>query len=667
TLDQQKELAAPSGKLRRAGAKESGHSLYWTAALQGCLERVNHAAVLINSFVYSFGGFSGNRRTIFANCVELMYTDKPLLRYGHTVVQFDGCAYMFGGRNTGWWRRPGVPVRPISLAWTIHSGSGQVPPSRDGHSAAWLTIGCSYFGGFTAAEGIRNQPSYRHAAQSVEYRGPVAPRLQLLHSPWRRGFFLWGGAATQPVTCSQCESPATIPDLLFRTPTLNRGVSEARWDNVQGDVYNSRVILLRRHLPFRSVTASSGAVLAAGSFQRTVTPAPGQACRPCEPRLTTPIARPRSGDDAAGGQFQDPQLLGSFPDSAAGPAPDPQLLGQVFKILAAGHASCTRLLGKLLHPQLVGRSLGWMNLLSEDARRERESESASVAMPTKTSVWRRRSCVLFDIARESGMSQRRGIGCRTRALPFMSTYFSGKRRICSIDVGIIVVLKMTRLRLQLASRVRFSNRKTRSSNRQYEQQQQKQQKQQEPEGEWSRSVGSGGSGGGGGVSGSSSLCLKLTFSRRLVGCRRRRRHSRRPGQRHVCFRCWPALCRFLRSAHRSQSGRRFCPRQLRSAAAPPMSSRSADKSAVASTVWSKPQARATTSAAAAAGSIDPFVRSAIRFSAAASAAFNTRRKHWRHLEAMQAGGRVAAQWNRFIIRPFQLPAPPLRRPCNHRG
>ncbi|PAA54552.1 hypothetical protein BOX15_Mlig004988g1, partial [Macrostomum lignano] len=272
TLDQQKELAAPSRKLAAAGAKESGHSLYWTAALQGCLERVNHAAVLINSFVYSFGGFSGNRahylrqlRRIDVQCLnvrslrwtdvthstrcyaadqpEVDQPDKPLLRYGHTVVQFDGCAYMFGGRNDRLVAPPQVcQFDPISLAWTIHSGSGQVPPSRDGHSACVVDNRMFIFGGFTAAEEYENQVyccdlinlqwTRIRAVLSGIPEAP-SPRDFSCCIAWRRGFFLWGGRSDAAGHVFSGESCYDSSIYYFDADSQSWSL-RARLDNVQG-------------------------------------------------------------------------------------------------------------------------------------------------------------------------------------------------------------------------------------------------------------------------------------------------------------------------------------------------------------------------------------------------------------------------------------------------
>lgn len=120
----------------------SSHTMYWTVHLYGGPRRVNHAAVVIRSTIFTFGGYcsgldynylrpidihildTGNRFKFFYKFLPLCVTwcnvlipekltwrkldpvvDKsnrdctPFQRYGHTAVAYGSKIYLWGGRN----------------------------------------------------------------------------------------------------------------------------------------------------------------------------------------------------------------------------------------------------------------------------------------------------------------------------------------------------------------------------------------------------------------------------------------------------------------------------------------------------------------------------------------------------------------------------------------
>ncbi|CAG2112598.1 unnamed protein product [Medioppia subpectinata] len=149
--------------------------MYWTTHLEGGPKRVNHAAVSVGRFVYSFGGYctgdnygllkpidchildtetlrwtlNVNDNSKFFDRLIRTDSDLPFQRYGHSVVANGDLVYLWGGRNdvyadhtlycfdtnTGeWLERPKV--------------TGSIPGARDGHTAVAINNKMYIFGGY---------------------------------------------------------------------------------------------------------------------------------------------------------------------------------------------------------------------------------------------------------------------------------------------------------------------------------------------------------------------------------------------------------------------------------------------------------------------------------------------------------------------------------------
>ncbi|CAI5453235.1 unnamed protein product [Caenorhabditis angaria] len=163
----------------------------WTVHLEGGPRRVNHAAIAINSDIFSFGGYcSGdgqdqrqfidvhvldtttyrwarvqhsnqtfNRRDAFLDVsigndadVGGEFSQKnevPYQRYGHTVVGHNGKAYLWGGRNDDYGASNLMhEFDPVTLRWRKMEIVGFIPPARDGHTAVMVNNKMFVFGGF---------------------------------------------------------------------------------------------------------------------------------------------------------------------------------------------------------------------------------------------------------------------------------------------------------------------------------------------------------------------------------------------------------------------------------------------------------------------------------------------------------------------------------------
>ncbi|GFS24429.1 kelch domain-containing protein 3 [Elysia marginata] len=142
--------------------------LTWTIHLEGGPKRVNHAAVAIGARIFSFGGYCNGEdyektRPMdihVLNTVTLRWTllpippekeaeNVPYQRYGHTVVEYEGKAYLWGGRNDSegacrvLYRFDGV-----SLTWDKPDVVGPIPEARDGHSACIINDRMYIFAGY---------------------------------------------------------------------------------------------------------------------------------------------------------------------------------------------------------------------------------------------------------------------------------------------------------------------------------------------------------------------------------------------------------------------------------------------------------------------------------------------------------------------------------------
>ncbi|VDD94303.1 unnamed protein product [Enterobius vermicularis] len=151
--------------------------MYWTVKVDGGPRRVNHAAVAIGNKIYSFGGYCSGEiydgtRPIDIHVldtdnfrwskVDVLGSDSidhgatsstfqaaPYQRYGHTVVQYDGKAYLWGGRNDDYGACNRMHMfDPCGCQWSVLKCEGKPPPARDGHSACVNECSMYIFGGY---------------------------------------------------------------------------------------------------------------------------------------------------------------------------------------------------------------------------------------------------------------------------------------------------------------------------------------------------------------------------------------------------------------------------------------------------------------------------------------------------------------------------------------
>lgn len=147
--------------------------MYWTVNLQGGPRRVNHAAISILDFIYSFGGYcSGDDYKSFSqidvhvlntnnlrwsiipnknkdeNGQNLKYPEVPFQRYGHTAVAYKHKVYIWGGRNDEMACNILFCFDIITQKWSKPEVSGNIPMARDGHTASVIGNQMYIFGGF---------------------------------------------------------------------------------------------------------------------------------------------------------------------------------------------------------------------------------------------------------------------------------------------------------------------------------------------------------------------------------------------------------------------------------------------------------------------------------------------------------------------------------------
>uniref|UniRef100_A0A915IZ08 Signal recognition particle subunit SRP68 n=1 Tax=Romanomermis culicivorax TaxID=13658 RepID=A0A915IZ08_ROMCU len=145
----------------------------WIVHLEGGPKRVNHAAVALNdgSKIYSFGGYSSADRydesrpldthvldtytyrwssvPMSAAKADELYYDTPYQRYGHTVVEYCGGAYLWGGRNDSDGGCSSLYLfDPRCSEWLKMRAKGVLPPKRDGHSACVYRDSMIIFAGY---------------------------------------------------------------------------------------------------------------------------------------------------------------------------------------------------------------------------------------------------------------------------------------------------------------------------------------------------------------------------------------------------------------------------------------------------------------------------------------------------------------------------------------
>ncbi|XP_076464577.1 kelch domain-containing protein 3-like [Babylonia areolata] len=141
---------------------------HWTVRLEGGPRRVNHAAISAGHKIFSFGGYCSGEdyeqtRPIdvhVLNTVTLRWTSLPPVkpeeeryvpykRYGHTAVNYNDHAYIWGGRNDG----DGACdvlfcFDTETLSWSCPEVGGYIPAARDGHTACVIDHKMYIFGGY---------------------------------------------------------------------------------------------------------------------------------------------------------------------------------------------------------------------------------------------------------------------------------------------------------------------------------------------------------------------------------------------------------------------------------------------------------------------------------------------------------------------------------------
>ncbi|XP_018023900.1 kelch domain-containing protein 3 [Hyalella azteca] len=123
----------------------------WSLMLHRAPKRVNHAAVVVDDCIYSFGGYVSNHdfsdrtipieifvlntRTYKWQTLIVDSKNAPYRRYGHTVVAHGRNVYLWGGRNDEYCDGILYCFDTVSRSWSQPKVSGIVPLASDGHAA----------------------------------------------------------------------------------------------------------------------------------------------------------------------------------------------------------------------------------------------------------------------------------------------------------------------------------------------------------------------------------------------------------------------------------------------------------------------------------------------------------------------------------------------------
>lgn len=145
--------------------------MYWLAHVEGGPRRVNHTAVAIGDYIYSFGGYCSHEDYRLLNTIDvhvlntqnlrwsqvptrkdkqgcpLQYPEVPFQRYGHTSVAYENKVYMWGGRNDETGCNILFCFDTQTLRWSRPQVTGDIPGVRDGHSACIIDHFMYIFGG----------------------------------------------------------------------------------------------------------------------------------------------------------------------------------------------------------------------------------------------------------------------------------------------------------------------------------------------------------------------------------------------------------------------------------------------------------------------------------------------------------------------------------------
>uniref|UniRef100_A0A1I8QD52 Kelch domain-containing protein 3 n=1 Tax=Stomoxys calcitrans TaxID=35570 RepID=A0A1I8QD52_STOCA len=166
----------------------------WTVHLEGGPRRVNHAAVCVGEYIFSFGGYCTGDDYRFSESIDvhvlniqtlrwtllpqrrdengtiLKYPEVPFQRYGHTAVAHKDKIYIWGGRNDESLCNVLYCFDPKTLSWSRPPVIGAIPGARDGHSACV----------------IDNSPSFRdfHTAEHIHGRMYIFGGRGDKHSPY---------------------------------------------------------------------------------------------------------------------------------------------------------------------------------------------------------------------------------------------------------------------------------------------------------------------------------------------------------------------------------------------------------------------------------------------------------------------------------------------------
>jgi len=138
----------------------------WVYSKRGAPKRVNHAAAVVDEFIYSFGGYTAdvnfndmelkidvhclNTKTLTWSLVNYINEDlAPFLRFGHSVVAYGSLIYLFGGQNEETHYDPTLYCfNTRTLSWSQPDITGDIPPGCDGHAACIHGNVMYIFGGF---------------------------------------------------------------------------------------------------------------------------------------------------------------------------------------------------------------------------------------------------------------------------------------------------------------------------------------------------------------------------------------------------------------------------------------------------------------------------------------------------------------------------------------